>query len=166
MSQSSWANSTGGEVMGQVTGAIEARSSLITPSDSIPERWHQSAAMTIQQTTGREFVSNVPLLAMSSHVRELIPIFGRKRKRSIGPLPTTSTCGANQFVAHSACHTKFAVPVGPVIHGYLSSKGALRCWIGAARSTVIAVDDRRGQNAKTEGKASDIGSLPRLTQKR
>jgi hypothetical protein len=73
--------------MGQVTGAIDARSGLIAPSDSTPERWYQSTAMTIQQTTVRECGNNVPSLALPSHIRELTPIFGRKSERSIGPLP-------------------------------------------------------------------------------
>jgi hypothetical protein len=113
--------------MGQVTGAIDARSGLITPSDSTPERWHQSTAMTIQQTTVRECGNNVPSLALPSHIRELTPIFGRESERSIGPSPTSSTCGANPFVVRSADHSKFAVSVGSVIHGHLSSSGALRC---------------------------------------
>ena len=144
MSQSSWANSIGGEVMGQVTGAIDARSSLITPSDSTLERWHQSTVITIQQTTVRECGNNVPSLAFPSHIRELTSSFGRKSERSIGPSPTSSTCGANPFAVRSADHSKFAVLASSVILGHLNSTSALPVWIGAARSTVIAVDDRIG----------------------
>jgi hypothetical protein len=111
----------------QVTEAIDARYGLIAPSDNTTERWHQSAAMSIQQTTVHEFVNNVPPLAMSSHFREFIPILRRKRERSIGPLPTTSTCGTNPFVVCSADHSTFAVPVGSAIHGHLSSSLGLAC---------------------------------------
>ena len=73
--------------MGQVTWAIDARSALITSSDTTPERRHQSAATPIQQTTDDECGNNVLGLALSSHIRELIPNFGSEPKCSIGPLP-------------------------------------------------------------------------------
>jgi hypothetical protein len=113
--------------MGQVIGPIDARSGLIAPSDATPDRWHQSAAMTIQQTTVRECGKNAPSLALPSYIRELTPIFGRKPERSIGPLSTRATCGANPLVVRSADHSTFAVPAGSVIRGHLSSSSALPC---------------------------------------
>jgi hypothetical protein len=107
--------------MGQVTGAINARSGLITPSDTAPERSHQSAMMTIQQTIVRECGNNVPQLAMPSHIRESTSVIGTKPESSIGPLPSSSTCGANPFVVRSKDHSIFAGPVSSIIHGHLIS---------------------------------------------
>jgi hypothetical protein len=113
--------------MGQVTAEVDARSGTIAPSDTSPERWHQSAAMTIQQTKFRECGNNVPTLALSSQVWELTPIFGRKSERSIGPLPTGATSGANPFVVRSADRPTFAELANSAIRGHLSSSSALPC---------------------------------------
>ena len=113
--------------MGQLTAAIDARSGLITSSDTTLERWHQYAAMTIQQTTVREYGGNVPLLVISSHVRESTPILGKKSEHSISPLRAGSTCAANASVVRSSDHSTFAALVSSAIHDYLSSSSALRC---------------------------------------
>jgi hypothetical protein len=124
--------------MGQLTAAIDARSGLITSSDTTLERWHQYAAMTIQQTIVREYGSNVPSLLIPPHIRETTPILGKKSQRSIGPLPTSSTGGASPFVVRSTDQSTFAAPDSSVILGHLNSSSALPVRIGAARRTVIA----------------------------
>jgi hypothetical protein len=52
-----------------------------------PERWYQSPAMTIQQTTVHECGNKLPREAMSSHIRELTPIFGRSSNVHSAPCP-------------------------------------------------------------------------------
>lgn len=152
--------------MGQVTRAINARSGLIASSDT-PERRHQSATKTIQQTSAHECGNNMPWLALPPHFRVLTPIFGSYSKHSIGGSSTTATCRDDPIVVRSADHTIFARSTSFDIFGHLKVEYHTNHIDRCCGRRVIAFNerwgikchDRKGDNRYKEFAAADAEAL-------